>query len=204
MTYRLCMQPAHGHTEGVLAYVVYKGCCDFALPWLLTRLVTWRQIVSSKPTPLRRIGGASMPWLRSWPLWLRSSVSSWHRMWLRFWRLPSTLCLLARELLSSGSDTVMRRALCSFHWDTRIHISQKRWGTLEKACQAVGCMYASFPAALNQLSFFVRVKDQTLVQHMRQSVATPKFTLVSLCPSPTTATTTTNSRIPSSHTNSRW
>ena len=44
-----------------------------------------------------------------------------------------------------------------------------------KSLPGSGCMYASFPVAVNQLSFFVQVKDQTLVQHLRQSVAKPKF-----------------------------
>ena len=46
---------------------------------------------------------------------------------------------------------------------------------MEKACQAVGCMYASCPVAFHQLSFRVRVDDRKLVQLVRQSVANPKL-----------------------------
>ena len=54
-------------------------------------------------------------------------------------------------------------------------VAQWRWSKLEKACRAVGSMYLSFPAAFNQLSILGRVKDQTLVQLVRQIFANPKF-----------------------------
>ena len=80
--------------------------CDFAQAWPLRKREVATcgssSLATSKPTELWRIGSASVPWLRSCPLWLRSSVPSWHRVRLRCGRLPCTLCHFSRELLSSA------------------------------------------------------------------------------------------------------
>ena len=81
-------------------------------------------------------------------------------------RQAATFCDLTGQASGAIAQLVTKGPVISY-------FARWRRGTLEKVCQAVGCMYASFPAALNQLSFFVRMKDQTLVQLVRQLVANP-------------------------------
>ena len=68
----------------------------------------------------------------------------------------------------------MRRALCSLHWFPSLSESSKP-SSDPAACQAAGCMCATFPVAFNQLSFLVRVEDQTLAQLVRRSFTNTKF-----------------------------
>ena len=92
IAHRFCVQQVSGHTEGVLAYVVYEGCwCkehklyDFTQPWLLRKLVR---------------GMESMKWRRV----ENAIVKDWKRHYAVVAELPAVASKFCVKLVTARSN----------------------------------------------------------------------------------------------------